>query len=79
MPIREYTCHEGHETVQRIELGRCQPLLTCSTCGKPLQSIISRPAVVRIGGEGVSSPYGSELIKEPYWRDQTTGKVTSMY
>lgn len=81
MPIREYTCDEQHEIVQRIELGRCRPLLICSTCSKPLHSIISRPAVVRIAGEGVNNPRGikSERIAEPVWRDTVTGKVTSMY
>jgi hypothetical protein len=34
---------------------------------------------VRIGGEGVSHPYGDDHIKEPYWRDTVTGKITSMY
>jgi hypothetical protein len=79
MPIREYKCPEGHERVQRIEIRSSLPSLSCSMCGKTLTSLISLPGRVRIAGEGVSSPYGSEHIQEPYWRDKETGKITSMY
>jgi hypothetical protein len=79
MPIREYKCPDSHERVQRIEIKSSLPSLTCSICGKTLHSLISIPGVVRIAGEGVNSPYGSEHIREPYWRDTETGKVTSMY
>lgn len=78
MPIREYKCPEGHERVQRIEIRSFLPSLTCSTCGKTLTTLISLPGRVRIGGEGVVVPSG-EHIREPYWRDAQTGKVTSMY
>lgn len=79
MPIREYQCPERHERVQRIEIRSDLPSLTCSMCGKTLASMISIPGKVRIAGEGVSHPYGSDHIKEPVWRDLKTGKVESMY
>lgn len=80
MPIREYQCENGHRT-ERIELSqKCLPLLACSTCGRPsTTSVMSVPAVVRIAGVGVISDRTKEHIKEPYWRDQETGRVTSMY
>lgn len=45
MPLYEYECTQCHRRVEKIQSFSADPLVTCGSCGGPLEKLISAPAI----------------------------------